>query len=74
MMNLLPIEAKYYFCKANIPRGLNAITLQEIALHNNRKGKVYSSVRKALSAAKLSAHNQDLIIISGSIFVVAEAI
>ena len=74
MMNLFPIEAKYYFCKANIPRGLNAITLQEIALHNNRKGKVYSSVRKALSAAKLSAHNQDLIIISGSIFVVAEAI
>lgn len=31
MLALLPKDAEYYFCKANIPRGLNACLLKEEA-------------------------------------------
>lgn len=74
MLSLFPNQAKYYFCKANIPRGLDAQTLQCKAAQNHKNGKVYRSVKQAFAAARMSADDQDIIIIAGSIFVVAEAI
>ncbi len=74
MLSLFPDQAKYYFCKANIPRGLDANVLQSKANEVNKSGKAYRSVRQAFAAAKMSADDKDLIIIAGSIFVVAEAI
>ncbi len=74
MLSLFPDEAKYYFCKANIPRGLDAAVLLSKAEQTNKKGKKYRSVKQAYAAARMSAKESDLIIIAGSIFVVAEAI
>ena len=74
MLTLFPDEAKYYFCKANIPRGLDADSLQSKAQGVNKNGKAYRSVKQAYAAARMSAIDSDLIIIAGSIFVVAEAI
>ena len=74
MLSLFPNQAKYYFCKANIPRGLDADTLQTKAKTVNKTGKAYRSVKQAFAAARMSAKDSDLIIIAGSIFVVAEAI
>jgi len=74
MFGLLPKEAIYYFAKANIPRGLNAKTLQKQAANFNLKGKTYASVKNALKAAKRNADPADLIFVGGSIFVVAEVI
>ena len=74
MLKLLPKNATYYFCNAKIPRALAAGELQQQAQHFNLKGKVYSSVRNAFSAAKKAARKQDLVFVGGSTFVVAEAL
>ena len=44
ILQLLPKEAEYYFCKADIPRGLSADILFEKATNSGLKGKVYESV------------------------------
>ena len=69
-----PKNAYYYFAKANIPRGLEATILAEAGKSNGLIGKPYSSVKKALAAAKTKSNQQDMIYVGGSIFVVAEVI
>jgi dihydrofolate synthase / folylpolyglutamate synthase len=72
ILSLYPSEATYYFAKANIPRGLDATQLLNQAQELGLKGKAYSSVKNALKAAKRNAKPDDLIVVLGSIFVVAE--
>lgn len=74
MLGLLPPDARYYFCKANIPRGLDSGELQKKAAEMNLQGRSYSSVKNALRAAKRNAAPDDLIFVGGSIFVVAEVV
>lgn len=74
VLELFPKKAIYYFAKANIPRGLNAALLKTEGEKYGLSGKSYISVRKALAAAKIKAHSDDLVFIGGSIFVVAEVI
>lgn len=72
ILKLLPKKAKYYFCEAQIPRALEVNLLETEAITFGLKGKSYSSVAKALAQAKINAHEDDLIFIGGSTFVVAE--
>jgi len=72
ILKFFPKEATYYFCKANIPRGLDANVLLEKALNLKLIGKAYDSVDLAFIAAKESAKNDDMIFIGGSTYVVAE--
>ena len=74
ILMLFPKEALYYFCKANIPRGLDANVLRDKASEFNLLGKTYYSVRKAYSVAKKIAGKNDLIFIGGSTFTVAEVV
>lgn len=74
VLELLPKEAVYYFCKANIPRGLPADELQKTAAAKGLKGTVHESVAAALGAAKNKATAGDLILIGGSTFTVAEVV
>ena len=74
VLALLPSSATYYFAKANIPRGLDAKILQTEAARFGLKGEAYTSVRRALAAAKRKAGKDDLIFVGGSIFVVAEVV
>ena len=74
MLSLFPKNAHYYFCKPNIPRGLDADALRAQAEAINLCGKSYKSVKTALRAAKNKAHPKDLIYVGGSTFVVAEVI
>ncbi|MEI6575583.1 MAG: folylpolyglutamate synthase/dihydrofolate synthase family protein [Bacteroidota bacterium] len=74
ILGLFPKDATYYFCKADIPRGLNVNILQQQASASGLFGKTYDSVREAYKAALSAASNQDLIFIGGSTFVVAEVI
>jgi dihydrofolate synthase/folylpolyglutamate synthase len=71
---LLPKNAQYYLCKPNIPRGMNVDVLLENTLQNGFNATAFSSVIEAFEAAKLNAQKDDLIVVSGSIFVVAEVI
>ena len=72
MLKLLPKSAIYYFCKANIPRGLDSKKLKKKAANFNLLGENYSTVKQALLNANKNAKNNDLIFIGGSTFVVAE--
>lgn len=74
ILPLFPIEAKYYFCKPAISRGLDASILQEKASKKQLEGEVYNSVSNAYQAARESANKDDFIYIGGSTFVVAEVL
>lgn len=71
---LLPKEAQYYFCKAAIPRGLEAAILRDRAAAHQLYGEAYPSVQAALEAAQQQAQKEDVIFVGGSIFVVAEVL
>ncbi|MDO4782379.1 MAG: folylpolyglutamate synthase/dihydrofolate synthase family protein [Capnocytophaga felis] len=73
-LTMFPKDAKYYFCKPNIPRGLDTHILTEIAVKKGINGKAYNSVKQALEAAKENANSEDFIFIGGSTFVVAEIV
>jgi len=73
-LGLFPKEATYYFCKADIPRALDASELYEIATNLGLNGKVYSSVRNAYANALETASTNDFVYIGGSTFVVAEVV
>ena len=72
VLPLFPIDAIYYFCKPNIPRGLDAQILKEKAAHFNLKGEVYNSVSESYHQALQNASKTDFIYLGGSTFVVAE--
>lgn len=74
ILKLLPKNATYYFCKANIPRALPEKELFDLAKQHDLKGKKFASVALALSEAKKVAKANDLIFIGGSTFTVADAI
>ena len=72
ILPLFPKKAIYYFCKPDIPRGLDASTLKDKAAIFKLKGEVYNSVSDAYNNAIDKALNSDFIYIGGSTFVVAE--
>lgn len=74
ILGLLPKEADYYFCKADIPRALNADELAKQAQKTGLQGQIYESVNAALRAAKKEAHPNDLVMVGGSTFTVAEVV
>ena len=74
ILPLFPKNAIYYYCKPNIPRGLDATILFKKALEFGLHGKVYNSVSEAYQNAIKNAGENDFIYIGGSTFVVAEIV
>jgi dihydrofolate synthase / folylpolyglutamate synthase len=72
VLSLLPTYARYYFTQANIPRALPGKELQEKAGKLNLAGKRFENVNLAIQEAMLHSESEDLIIVCGSIFLVAE--
>jgi dihydrofolate synthase/folylpolyglutamate synthase len=71
-LSLLPAQASYYFTRAQIPRALPEGLLAEQAHARGLRGLPYPTVMEALQAAKAHARDRDLIVVCGSVFVVAE--
>lgn len=74
ILPLLPTDAIYYFCKPNIPRGLDASLLFSQARGFGLVGEEYISVKKAYDAAVNNASADDFVFVGGSTFVVAEVL
>ena len=72
VLALLPKDAEYYFTQAHIPRALDAKDLQERALAFSLKGNYFEDVNEAIQQALSNSSNKDLIVVCGSIFLVAE--
>lgn len=74
LLKLLPKDAAYYFCKANIPRALPETELAALAQKQKLKGETFKTVADALKSAKKNAKTGELIFIGGSTFTVADAL
>jgi dihydrofolate synthase/folylpolyglutamate synthase len=74
VLALLPRHATYYFCKAAIPRALDADELKNLASNAGLKGASYNSVSDAFAVSQMAARENDLVFVGGSTFVVAEVL
>lgn len=72
ILSLLPVQASYYFTQAQIPRALPVDELKNKAAAVGLIGAVYPEVNSAIAAARTSAAKNDLILVCGSVFVIAE--
>jgi dihydrofolate synthase / folylpolyglutamate synthase len=72
ILALLPKDANYIFCNAQIPRAMPADQLMEKAFSFGLKGQIIPNVNDALNFARKNAGSDDLIFVGGSTFVVAE--
>jgi dihydrofolate synthase/folylpolyglutamate synthase len=72
VLQLLPKNALYYFTQAAIPRALPIAKLAAQANTIGLNGHSFEDVNIALDAAIKNANQQDLILVIGSIFLVAE--
>jgi dihydrofolate synthase / folylpolyglutamate synthase len=74
VLALLPKKATYYFTKAQIPRALDEHLLKEKAAQFELMGESFADVNIALSTAKETAMEDDLILVCGSVFLVGEVV
>lgn len=74
VLSMLPKQAHYYLCKADIPRGLDVELLEEKTKEAGLTYSTYNSVKEALSAAQKNAKENDLVFVGGSTFTVAEVV
>ena len=74
ILNLLPKNAYYYFCKPNIPRGFCERELLKMSQKFNLIGNCFSSSSIAFEKANEKANENDIIFVGGSTFLVAELI
>ena len=74
VIRLLPKNATYYFCQPNQPRGMDVKILVAAAKEFRLRGKAYNTVKEAFLAAKKNASKDDVILVTGSNFVVCEVL
>ncbi len=72
ILQLFPPQAKYYFTQADIPRALPASEVKFTADNLNLTGEVFINVNEALQNVLSVAGKEDVIIVCGSIFLIAE--
>jgi dihydrofolate synthase/folylpolyglutamate synthase len=74
VLGLLPENAIYYFTAAQVPRALPAEDLEKRARESRRlRGQAYPDVHNALHAALAQLEPEDSLLITGSFFIVGEA-
>lgn len=74
ILQLLPKDAVYYFTQASIPRALDVKMLAAKAAFYGLTGSIHETVRGAVEAASKNATSRDLVLITGSTYVVGEAV
>jgi dihydrofolate synthase/folylpolyglutamate synthase len=67
-----PPEATFYFTKAHNPRALPEDELQQMAKEFGLKGEAFDNVNEALKSALGHSSPNDIIVVCGSVFVIAE--
>jgi dihydrofolate synthase/folylpolyglutamate synthase len=73
-LSFFPEDAHYFFTNANVPRALGAKELAAIATEVKLNGVVVPSVAEAVRTAQAEMEADDALLITGSFFIVGEAI
>ncbi len=74
ILGFFPRNATYYFTQANIPRALSVDILAEKAKQFGLNGHIIKNVAEAFLEAKMNAQKNDMVLVTGSAFVVAEVL
>lgn len=69
---LLPVNAQYYLCAADIPRAMPVEQLSLFFKESDLFHSNYASVLEAFEAAKKNLEPDDLLLVVGSIFILGE--
>lgn len=72
IFGVLPVEAQYYWTQSKVPRSLPATELFQAASSFGMHGHSTTNVNEALQVARKNAQRDDLILVTGSSFLVAE--
>ena len=72
ILQLLPKDAVFYFCKPSVIRGLDANVLAEESSTFGLTGSTFADVKSGYLQALKDAKPRDLIYVGGSTFVVAD--
>jgi len=72
ILQLLPEDWTFYYTQASIPRALDVTKLEAIGKDQSKPGSAHKEVSKAFENALQNSQKEDLILISGSAFVVAD--
>lgn len=72
ILDMLPSDASYYFSQPSVERGLDVNILADKAASLGKPGPRFPHVSDALHHVRNIAHHDDLIIVTGSIFLVAD--
>jgi dihydrofolate synthase/folylpolyglutamate synthase len=72
IIKFLPANACYYFTRLSVPRTMSETELASMALRYGIKGYTYPGINEAFSAAMNKAGKNDLVVITGSNFLVAD--
>ncbi len=68
----LPLTADYYFSRLSVPRTMSEKILSNRAKKHGLTGSIFSSVADAFDAANKASAPEDIILITGSTFCVAD--
>ena len=69
-----PADTRWYFSQPSVPRGLPVAQLQAAAETIGLHGEAYERVGEAVTAARHAAQPDDFVLVTGSIFLVADAL
>ena len=72
ILKLLPVNAFYYFTRLSVPRTLDENELAFRAYARGLQGPSFASIEKAYESVKEKAGRNDLVVITGSTFLVAD--
>ena len=65
---------RWYFSQPSVPRGLPVAVLVAAAHEQGIDGKGFENVKEAIAAARSAACKDDFVLVTGSIFLVADAL
>lgn len=74
MLSQFPQNSTFYFCSSINERVMSGQKLKDIGQELGLRGDYFSSVKEGIQAAKKTANKKDLIIVTGSNFIVADAL
>jgi dihydrofolate synthase / folylpolyglutamate synthase len=72
ILRYMPTNASYYFTRLSVPRTMNENDLSATAQQYGFHGPAFANVQEAFEAVKRNAGSDDLIVLTGSNFLVAD--
>jgi dihydrofolate synthase/folylpolyglutamate synthase len=72
ILQTMPVNALYYFVRLSVPRTMDETVLASQAARSGLKGHAFSGISGAYESAMQIAEKDDLIVVTGSNFLVAD--